>query len=422
MNRSPAPLPPSFTSKASTREPDDRNTQGNQRRSNLFAPHVTTYDPQVHSNRPPRASFLLRAQNYAERAMRRAHQSNLVEHTRRKKRRHRGSAPRTHPSAVRRPPTIQSRRAQLNPDIAQEKPLNLFQFLSSSHSSSHAPMSTGPAAKFPMLHEVPHRQISNQQPDSVVSTTQKSRVYSASSRESGASYRTEDVSGDEQPRSMHTPQLSRRYTDHNDNDYSIFRPLRTMNNPSTVVRSRVGGAVTSSGLPGLVSDSTGRSSSSNQSSPMGTRTQPTRGLASPIPNPDVLTDARGRNGAKGQPSYSDGNESDVSMEYECHAPAIDVDMDHDTAEVQNSGDSEDEESPVGSSPRVSIHREESPPVIRPPETLRVPRYKVASNMPIPLPKASFTRGRRLLVPSNSAKPIAWLSMPGDMQFIDGTSQ
>lgn len=115
------------------------------------------------------------------------------------------------------------------------------------------------------------------------------------------------------------------------------------------------------------------------------------------------------------------------MEYELHTPAVDTDMDHDTMEgvqAHNSSDSEDEdeEPRVESPPRVFIPREQSPPAARPSRTLGVPLYKVANNMPLALPKSSCARGRRLLIPSDSSKPIAWVSMSGDMEFIDGTSR
>lgn len=172
----------------------------------------------------------------------------------------------------------------------------------------------------------------------------------------------------------------------------------------------------------LVKESTGNSASASKNSPMGERTQPPRHPAPLESTHDVLTDAHGTGGAKGQSPSCEGSESDVSMEYEFHAPAKDIDMDDNTTEVQNSDDSEDEESSVGSSPRVSVHREESPPVTRSSEKLRFPLYKVARNMPMPLPKAPFARARRLLIPSDSSEPIAWASMPGDMHFIDGSSR
>lgn len=151
--------------------------------------------------------------------------------------------------------------------------------------------------------------------------------------------------------------------------------------------------------------------------------QPPRHPASLVPTPNnVFTGVHGASGAKGQPPYSEGNESDVSMEYECRPTAMDLEMDHNTMRVQNSSNSEDEEPPVDPSPRVSVQREESPPVTRPSKTLRVPLYNIAENMPIPLPHAPFARGRRLLIPSDSTKSIAWVSMRGDMQFIDGTSR
>jgi len=418
MNRSSAPSPPSIFSKASTRGPDDRNAQRNRPQSSSFDSHMVANNPQVHSNRPPNASFLHRAQKYAQAAVHRVRWPYPVKDTRESRRRHRWRALQTLPSAVRRPHTTQSGRTQRNPDITQEEPSDESQNVSSSHSSSRPSMSAAPAVKVPMLHKVHQAQTSNQQPG-YISAIQKSRVYGVSSGENDASYRTD---GDEQPRSTHTSRLRRRCIVYSDSDFSILRPLRTMDNPSTVVGSRVGVGVPSSRVPGLVNDSTGGSSSANKNSPMGTRTRPTRDPASPIPTPNLLTDVHGRNGAKSQTPYSEGSESDVSMEYECHAPVIDVDMDHDTTDVQNSGGSGDEESSVGSSSRVSVYREESPPVIRPPETLRVPLFKVASNMPIPLPKAPFARGRRLLIPSKSTKPVAWVSMRGDMQFIDGISQ
>ena len=416
MNRSSAPLPPRISSKASTREPDDRNTQRNRLQSHLFAPHMVAYNPQVHPSRPPKTSFLHRAQIYAQPAVHQERWSHPVGATRKGRRRSRWRPSQTLPPAVRPPPTVQPRRIQLNPEMTRGRPSDRFQYLPSSHSWSHASMSAAPAMKVPMLHEVRQGQITNQQPYSV-SKPQNPGVYRVSSRESGASYRPEDLSGDK-----NTSELSRRYTDYNDNDSSIPRPLRTLDNPSTVVGSRVELVVPSPGVPALVQDRTENSSGANENSHMGKRTQLPRHPASLTSTPDILTDAHGRNGAKGQPPYREGNESDVSMEYECHAPAMDVDMDHDTTEVQNSGSSEDEESSVGPSSQVSVHREESPPVTRPPEIHRVPLYKVASNMPIPLPKARFARGRRLLIPSNPTEPIAWVSMPGDMQFIDGTSQ
>ena len=429
MNRSAAPSPPSIFVKASTRGPDDRNAQRNRPQSSSFDSNMVANNPQVHSSRPPIASFLHRAQKYAQAAMHRVRSPSPVDDTRKGKRRHRWRALQTLPAAVRRPHTTRSgraqrnpdRRAQRNPDITQEEPSDRFKNVSSSHSSSRPSMSAAPAVKVPMFHKVHQAQTSNQQPD-YISATQKSCVYGVSSGEDDASYRTEDSSGDEQPRSTHTSRLRRRYIVYSDSDSSILRPLRTMDNPSTVVGSRAGVGFPSSRVPELVNDSTDSNSSANKKSPMGTQTQPTRDPASPIPTPNLLTDAHGRNGAKSQTLYSEGSESDVSMEYECHAPVIDIDMDHDTTDVQNSGDSGDEESSVGSSSRVSVHREESPLVIHPPGTLRVPLFKVASNMPIPLPKTPCARGRRLLIPSKSTKPIAWVSMRGDMQFIDGISQ
>lgn len=416
MNRWSAPLPPRFSSKASTREPDDRNTQRNRRQSNLFAPHMVASNPPLHPSLPPKPSFLPCAQRYVRPAAHRARWSHPVDATRKGKWRRRRWPSQTLPSAVRRPRTVQPQRFQLNPEMTQGKPSDKFQYLPSSHPWSHASMSAAPAVKVPMLHEVRQGQTSNQQPYSV-SKAQNSRVYRVPSRESGPSYRPEDPSGDK-----NTSEPSRRYTDYNDKDYPILRPLRTLDNPSTVAGSRVELVFPGSGVPALVQDSTGNSSGANNNSPMGRRTQLPRQPASLTPTPDILPDAHGRNGAKDQSPHIEGNDSDVSMEYECHAPAMDVDMDHDTTEVQNSGDSEDEEPSVGPSSPVSVHREESLPVTRPPETHRVPLYKVASNMPIPLPKARFSRGRRLLIPSNPTKPIAWVSMPGDMQFIDGTSQ
>lgn len=410
MNRSTAPLAPSISSKASTRGPDMRHAQRNHGRySSLHRSRVRSKRRREASKRRREASFVHRAQEHSQATVHQ-YRSNTANF-----RRFRDS--RTLPSAVRSPPAMHSRRAQLNPDINQEEPSDRFQYPSSSHPSRHAPMAPAPAAEVPMLHDPPQSQTSNQQPYSI-STMQIPHVYSVSPRENYA-----PSSDGEQPRPTHTSEPRKRYIGYNNNNSFIFRPLRTLDNPSTVAGSRVGVVVPSSAVPPLVTDSTGNSASASNNRPTGKRTPPPRHPAPLLSNPDnVLTDARGINGAKGQPPCSEGSESDISMEYECHPPAMDVDMDDNTMEVQNSGDSEDEGPSVDSSPRVSIHREESPPVTRLPETVRVPLYKVASNMPIPLPKAPFTRGRRLLISSDSTKPIAWVSMPGDMHFIDGASR
>ena len=220
---------------------------------------------------------------------------------------------------------------------------------------------------------------------------------------------------------LRTPQ-SRAEGNYNNNNPFTLLSLRILDNPSTVVGSRLDVVVPSTAVPSLVKDSTDNNSKRSKGGPMGERTQPPRHPAPLRSTPDVLTDAHGMGGEKGQSPYSEGSGSDVSMEYECHAPATDIDMDDNTTEVQDSDDSEDEESSVGSSPRVSVHREESPPVTRSSETVRVPLYKVARDMPMPLPKAPFARARRLLIPSDSNEPIAWASMPGDMHFIDGSSR
>ncbi len=400
MNRSTAPLPPSMSSKTSTIEAAERNAQRTRGRYNSFDSRMARSRSRVHSKRPPKTSFVHRSPENAQASAHR-YGSNTA------------SLRNSQPSAARRPFAMQSQRAPLTTDINQEEPSDKFQYPSSSHSLGRASIAPAPAAGAAMRRAVPQGQTSNQHPHSFP-TIQSPRVYSVPSRENDASYRTKGSSVDKRPRSTHPPEPSRRYIDDNDSDSSILRPLRTPDTPSTVVGSRLGVVVPSSAVPPLVKDSTGKSSSASKDSPMGKQNRPPKHPASLISAAgDILTDTHGMGGAKGHPPHSEGSESDISMEYECHAPATDIDM-------ENSGDSEDDGSSFGSSSRVSVHREESPPVTRSSEKLRVPRYKVARNMPIPLPKAPFARARRLLVPSDSTKPIAWVSMPGDMHFIDGT--
>ena len=250
-------------------------------------------------------------------------------------------------------------------------------------------------------------------------TIQKSRVSSL----------IEDSSGAEHLQPTHIPQPNIRNLEDRNRNSSILRSLRTLDDSNTVVEPR--GVVVSSRtppfpsvVPALVEDRTGTRPSVISDWTMGKGAQ---SLRHPTPTLDiVLTD-------DGRTSHSEGSEYDCSMEYKFYTPVAGTDMDHDTMEgmqVQNSSDSEDEdedededeEPRVDSSPRVSIPCEQSLPAARPSRTLGVPLYKVANNMPLLLPKAPFSRGRRLLIPSDSSKPIAWVSMPGDMQFIDGTSR
>jgi hypothetical protein len=68
-------------------------------------------------------------------------------------------------------------------------------------------------------------------------------------------------------------------------------------------------------------------------------------------------------------------------------------------------------------PRLSEqHREtEKLPTV---SMLSGPQYHPIENMPVHLPKSPWARARRLLVPSDESRPIAWASMLGDTQWID----
>ena len=48
------------------------------------------------------------------------------------------------------------------------------------------------------------------------------------------------------------------------------------------------------------------------------------------------------------------------------------------------------------------------------------RYHLIEDMPIVLPQPPRTRARRLLLPSHESRPIAWVSMHGDTQWVDPT--